>query len=532
MTVNLSLVEKNENIIALSSFISTESVEDSEYPSIVRLEYDRDITTLSRKCLELLPISLSEAIEEAQSVTDTSREMCLMSALHCLNFAAMGHANVFTGHNSSPISLFLLNVCDSGERKSRVDAVFTKPIHQFQEILQNEESKNLENYQNEFALWNKKVKQLEKINIKFDQSSGEDYLQKLSELTAVCPVQPADTMLFVSDFNIPSLKQLLKSNGKPILSIKTNEGASLFLTDFFKKNGTELMAILNGLFDNEGIYLTRVGTGKVTIKDKRFNFFIQIQPNVWEKMMKNNELIKALGFTARILACRPRERKGTRLISESQPFSCETPAIDMFNKRIFSLLQKELPLKKIRIGDKMKITNELEPPEISFTPEAYKLWLSFYNSIEIELKIGGKYRSIHEFASKIGNICARIAANFHIFEGKNEGENISEKCMEGAIELSKFFLQEHFIVMGIKNVDDQAAAAIILFEDLKKITDGNIFSFDNNLTKRLTKNKNINLRIKKTYSPALDLLLQNNYIIKSREGKYLLNPRHEQREMI
>lgn len=507
---------------AINSLDFEEITEDEVFPALEPLPNDITKNDFPSHAFSLLPQSFSEAVQECAIGTQTSIEMCFMCAMPVLNLAVMAHGDVRTSsYSSSPISLYFMNISDSGERKSAVDSIFSKPLSDYQSKIIAEYAQNMRKYKEQNMSWMKASKDFEKIISKNDDEGMKQAEEKIKHLIRSEPVKPQNTMLCLSDFNIPSLKNKINLNAIPILSIKTNEGASLFLSDFFKKNGSEFMTIFNSCFDNEDICMSRVGQGDTYIKNKRMNFFLQVQPDIWLQTLKNNALMKGIGFTARLLICKPPERKGTRfkVLLEPTPEMTKTRA---FQLKISQLLEKKINRKSLVVNGEKVEMNEIEPTVYGFEESAYELWVNFYNSIEKEILLSGKYRAIHEFCSKIPNICARLAANFHIYECP-EVELIGTRFTECAILICEWFLEEHFRSMQIKSLNTDSAVMVLL-RDLKRLTNGNKFVIDTQLMKRLTKNRSIDLRIKKNREPLFQILLEHNYILPTDDNMFIINP--------
>jgi putative DNA primase/helicase len=75
---------------------------------------------------EALSHILREAVRQAQAFVQAPMALVACSALSALSLAAQGLANVRRDHQLvGPISIFLLAVADSGERKTTCDAMFS-----------------------------------------------------------------------------------------------------------------------------------------------------------------------------------------------------------------------------------------------------------------------------------------------------------------------------------------------------------------------------------------------------------------------
>jgi hypothetical protein len=76
---------------------------------------------------------------------------------------------------------------------------------------------------------------------------------------------------------------------------------------------------------------------------------------------------------------------------------------------------------------------------LQLTHEAEQDWLEFYNEVEGEQSVLGKFANLRPFAGRAGEIVRRLAAVFACFEGKTE---IDDKCMCRATAIVRHSLSE------------------------------------------------------------------------------------------
>ena len=95
------------------------------------------------------------------------------------------------------------------------------------------------------------------------------------------------------------------------------------------------------------------------------------------------------------------------------------------------------------LAEKLPINHkcQLEPKMLEFRPEAPKSWIRFHDELEQELQLGKSMDDVRDIASKTADNAARIAANFHVFEGE-EGTKISEDTLDFAKCIALWHLYE------------------------------------------------------------------------------------------
>ena len=90
-------------------------------------------------------------------------------------------------------------------------------------------------------------------------------------------------------------------------------------------------------------------------------------------------------------------------------------------------------------------------PTLFMNGEAKRFWVQFFNAVESGLNYQGQWAGLQDFASKAAENAARLAALFHLFEGKMG--DIGAESMEQAIAVIHWHLKETrrlFLMQEIK----------------------------------------------------------------------------------
>jgi putative DNA primase/helicase len=83
--------------------------------------------------LDAMPDTIRAAVEEVQGFTKAPVPLVASSALAALSLTIQAHADAKRAEKlTGPVSLFLLTIADSGERKSTCDGFFTKAIRDYE----------------------------------------------------------------------------------------------------------------------------------------------------------------------------------------------------------------------------------------------------------------------------------------------------------------------------------------------------------------------------------------------------------------
>lgn len=82
---------------------------------------------------EVLPPLVRDAVTEAQAFVQAPIALVACSALSTLSLAAQGLVNVRRDHQLvGPVSLYMLAVADSGERKTTCDSIFRPALREWE----------------------------------------------------------------------------------------------------------------------------------------------------------------------------------------------------------------------------------------------------------------------------------------------------------------------------------------------------------------------------------------------------------------
>ena len=99
-------------------------------------------------------------------------------------------------------------------------------------------------------------------------------------------------------------------------------------------------------------------------------------------------------------------------------------------------------------------------PTLFFSEPAKSTWIKHFNEIESALAALGEFASITDFASKAAENAARLAALFHLFEGKTGDINCED--IERAIQIIRWHLSETKRVLKTTHASEEFQDAIKL----------------------------------------------------------------------
>ncbi|WP_407244796.1 YfjI family protein [Klebsiella michiganensis] len=373
--------------------------------------------------IHLFPARIGHAIYEVEQQTQAPLPLIAAEMLGVISLVCQNQIDVCRLNNlRSPVSLFIVTIAESGERKSTVSKLLMKPLYQREEQL-------FEQYKQEFIDWQNNVrifKVEEKAlmsKLKSEIRRGKDpsaTRESLKTQQASCPIEPVRHKWIFNDVTPAALKEHLCGHNRSV-GMMSDEAGSVF-------NGYTLneLPLINKMWDGATYSVERKNEPERLIKDARLTLSLMVQPMVMNGYIeKKGEMAKGIGFFARTLISHPYSTQGQRKIANPVVSSEHLP---VFHKRLMEIVDEGM----IRQGERICL---------HFSAEAELAWIDFYNRIESEMGFIGNLSDFKDYASKVAENMARIAALLHYFN-EDKGD-ISLFAVEAAIAISLWYANEH-----------------------------------------------------------------------------------------
>ncbi|MCA8008635.1 YfjI family protein [Burkholderia cenocepacia] len=388
---------------------------------------------------------------------------------------------------TSPCSLFLMTVSDTGSRKSRADEHATSPIEEYDASQRATFDKDMATSKLEQDELRRKIDGLESAaksllrQSKTLSSSGKANAEDLAKKAAknLDEVEqelaglkrqadeyqmPRLRRVFYSKIPMPKLKQSLAQNW-PAAGLFSDEAA-----DILNSKDESDISSLDRMWDGKSIDV--VGHTKQEtfyVHDPRLTLSLMVQPVAFDRFMaKKGELANGLGFMSRLLLSRPETRYGKRLFVSPEDRS--TVWLDRFNRRVQELLSHS----------HMSIEGRAENRRrLYFEPDAQKYWVEMYNTVELGTAKSGEFEGEREFANRFAEHVARLSALFHFFECgdlDNPGSTrfaIPKSTVEAAVKVAEWYLNEFKRVFNEEaRMREMAEYVMAKFKDMLESANG------------------------------------------------------------
>lgn len=399
----------------------------------------------------------------------------------------------------TPVSLYLLAIAESGERKTATDKIFSQSIRDFENRMTICDQEQLAKYETEHLIW--KIKHDEKKKsfataVRRNFTNTEQIETEYWDILKLKPQRPLTNRRMYSDSTIESLLLDLSQSRTGGLLNSTEAG------NFLSRVTTNYTSHLNCLWDGESIRIDRKSSDSFLLEKKPLTCAFMLQPNVLNHILKNKEdILRDSGLWARFLICKPDSTQGLRVFKPS----IQNYHLSDFHERITELL---------KISSQFQAMGKVET--LTFSEQATALWIDFSNKVENSIGMMGSLKDIRDFASKLSNNVSRIAALLHYYEcGHKHGQfggaqQISINSLRAAIQLADYYILQFKLIFGEKTFQQEAyELAQKVYSYLRDNYANNHIHFPKEW---LYKNGPKQTRKKEKLDIALDRLTQDGYL--------------------
>ena len=401
---------------------------------------------------------LADAAMAIEGMIKCPIECAVNSVLAVASLAAQGRANVILpiGQGKpSPLSLYLLTVLESGERKSSADSMALQPVRAYERELADMEAGDRQTYNIKAAAYATTEKQLHNQHKK-DRAALEAALHQLGP----APLPPLLSVLAPSgDQTMEGLFRIYQF-GRPSLAMLCDDAASFLGGHSLKaeqKQGTT--ANLCRAWDGSKLERVRGGDGVTVLYDRRLACHLMVQPGVASAFLSDPQFADQ-GLLARFLVSAPKGTAGTRFRDDTA-YQAEAALaarrLEAYNAAIGHLIRQ--PIRWKNETDHML---GVDMDELHLTAEARALYVSFANATELEMAPTASLATVKPFTSKLPEQAVRIAGVLTLVADPNATE-ISGRTLADAIALARYYLSEaeRFTASGMVDPELKAAQTLL-----------------------------------------------------------------------
>jgi hypothetical protein len=388
-------------------------------------------------------------VRALQAQTQAPIDIAANSVLATCSLACQPHADIElpTGE-AKPLSLYIVTVASSGERKTSNDARALVPVKEREEELRRCYEKEIQSYLDALDVW--KAERSKTIgNKKLGQQEKREALARLGG----GPKGPLTPVLVCHEPTIEGLAKMLV-DGQPSVGVFASEGGAFIGGHGFTEDAKlKTAAGFSMLWDDGAPTRVRSGDGVTVLAGRRVALHLQAQPDVATRFLGDRVLIDQ-GLLSRVLVSAPESTQGRRFFQKPEPG--HNSAMADYCARVQSLLKRPMPLKE---GTR----NELSPRRLRLSSEAELMWIVFADEVEAKLAAGGEYQPISGFAAKLPEHAARLAAVITIYENPDATE-VDSNTLANGITLARHYARNRLRLHGATLVNAELLKAKELLE--------------------------------------------------------------------
>ncbi len=393
--------------------------------------------------LDALGPVLADACASLRRVIQAPDAVCGASLLAAASLAVQGLADVTLDGRTYPLSLWLLTVAESGERKSAVDAEAMRAAREVEKELHRAYVEAESMHEAEVEAWEAR-RDAARSEVRKRKGEGAAELCALGP----APQPPLRPNFIAADFTAEGLSKLLAS-GRPSVGAFTDEAALVFGGHGMTREAVaRTAATLCKLWDRGELDRVRASDGASKLWGRRLALHLLAQPVIAERALAD-PVLAGQGFLARCLLSWPEGTAGSR--SYRAESLRDDAALIRYTERMGEMMRQALPLAH-------GARNELEPPTLTLTADAFALWERLHNAIEGGMAPGGRYAAAKPWASKAAEQCLRIAGVLAMVESPRS-LRIESSTLERAAELALWHLGEAVRLAGTAELSPEVRAA-------------------------------------------------------------------------
>ena len=378
---------------------------------------------------DLLPEILGEITRAVSTATETPLELAVGLVLPVLGTACQGKfiIQVKNGY-SEPLNIWAIVALDPSNRKSSVLIKMTKPLSDWESRKRKELEPIIRDAKSAWQNQQARIKSLRGKYGKAKRDELKDIEADILEIEKNLVKVPTRPQIWSQDVTTERCGSLMAEHDG-VMSILSAEGGIFDIIGGRYSNGVPNLDLYLQSHSGDPVRVDRGSREPVYLDQPALSLGLSPQPEVL-RGLTDIPGFRGRGLLARFLYLLPKTNLGHREL-ESEPVSGAVEA--EYHSLIDSLLDIELPEDE---------QGERVPYTLKLSDEAYQDWLEFARVVEKDLREGGRFEYITDWAGKLPGAAARIAGLLHCSENPSLSPGLKISALKPWIErlrLLQFF---------------------------------------------------------------------------------------------
>jgi hypothetical protein len=395
--------------------------------------------------LRTFPQALAEAVQ-------VPFELALVNALGTMAVAAQRKLCVAVKPGyTEPLNIYALCPLPPGERKSATVEACKKPLVEWQAAKREEMQDDIRDAESERKTLEKAIEaKRTKAAQAVSAETRKEIIEEVKAMERELPEVPVAPRLLADDFTPEALAVLLEWHDEKI-GLQEAEGGIFDTLAGKYSNGIPNFDIILKGWSGESCQVDRKGRESIFLESPLITMVISPQPEIIQGLASRPGF-RGRGLIGRYLFVMPQSRLGARLI-ETKPVPLAL--VEAWRQSVHRLLA--LPWAINENGAKTAY-------RLGLDPAAYALWGQFAGMVETELRPGGQFEFMTDWAGKFPGQAVRLAGLFHVATAPEPHKCvIAPETMQSALAVAAI-LAEHakaaFGLMGTDPAQDCARAIL------------------------------------------------------------------------
>lgn len=361
--------------------------------------------------LQALGGILGPAVERMAEVIGVPQALAAQSVLAASALATQGHAGLQLDGRNYPLSLYLITVAASGDRKTAADRCALLPARQW-------EREQWQRYREQLARYRAAQRQAQRINPADPAPTNSIPLE----------AEPSAPRLITTD---PTIEALIKGlcHDLPSMGLFCDEGGQfLGSSTMSRDNRLKAVTTLSSLWDGSPIDRARSMAGEsLRAYDRRLSLHLMLQPYLAMQLL-SDPLLQGQGILGRCLMTWPTSLAGQR--SYQAVDLSKDAALKRYHHRLSALFYQPWSL---------SADGALQLSKLGLSPLARRRWIDLHDVIEAQLGEFGELASVRPSGSKAADNLLRVAGILAVVE---ESSVVEVDHIQRASALVGYYLTE------------------------------------------------------------------------------------------
>ncbi len=444
---------------------------------------------------------LGRMAEEIAEATETPRELSALLCLAAVATAAQGRFSVRPEPGYfEPVNLWTAPAMKSGQRKTAVHRLATRPLVDWERAERRRTADERGRVESQAKTLQARIARLRAKCAAEEDTGKRDRLQEeIDALEASMPRVPVAPRLFTQDVTPEHLGTMMAEQNER-MALLSDEGGIFDVLAGRYSNGIPNLDLFLQAHSGAPVRVDRGSRPAVVLDHPLLTMGLSPQPDVL-KALSTKPGFRGRGLLARFLYALPKSRMGYRRLD---PRAVPEHVAARYAEGLAALL---------RVAPRSDDASRASHPHVLLLDgPAYGAWKDHQRRVEVELREGGRFAGMTDWAGKLPGAVARMAGLTHCVRwalepGSPVDQLINGDTMERAVRLGELLAEHALAVFDLMDGGGQVEEARRVWQHIRD--DGlTEFAFSD-----LWHPLRGTFRTTADIEPAVEMLLDHNLVL-------------------